>query len=187
MLDKPLSEAQAEFTAFEEHVTARFTKPETGAGRLKHAALGIVTEIGELLDPVKANWIYNRELNRENLVEEGGDILFYVVAAGLQMEIPMQEIVFFTHGITRARDLDDVLVSGGRASSAAGALLTNAVKQAVGVRVLLAEILANTLRVLAFYSITLEEIMAHNVAKLAKRYPLGFTEAAANARADKAQ
>ena len=50
-----------------------------------HMAVGISGEAGELLDAVKKSVIYNKELDRENVVEELGDLEFYLqgLRAGL--------------------------------------------------------------------------------------------------------
>jgi NTP pyrophosphatase (non-canonical NTP hydrolase) len=45
---------------------------------LWHAWTGIVTEVGELGDAIKAMVIYNRQLDMENVVEELGDIEFHL-------------------------------------------------------------------------------------------------------------
>ena len=106
--------------AFAEHVRILFVKPDDHVGRILHACVGVAGEGGELLDTAKKAWIYGAPLNRENLLEEAGDTLFYVVAL-------LNELGF-----------------------------------------------------------TLEQAAAHNVEKLRKRYPAGYTDAAAQARADKA-
>lgn len=85
-----------------------------------HMATGVSTEAGELLDAAKKHVIYNRPLDRENAVEELGDIEFY-------ME---------------------------------------------GVR--------------QFLGVSREEVLAANAEKLARRYSRGYSDAAAQARADKA-
>jgi NTP pyrophosphatase (non-canonical NTP hydrolase) len=72
-----------------------------------------------LLDAMKKSWIYGKPLDHENVLEECGDLLFYVVA---------------------------MLNSTGY---------------------------------------TLNDAMKHNVEKLSKRYPAGYTDAAAIERADK--
>lgn len=105
---------------FTEHVGRLFVKPQDHIGRTLHAAVGIAGEAGEVLDAVKKTWIYGKELDRENLLEESGDLLFYITA-----------------------------------------LLTE-------------------------NGFTLEEAMQANIAKLAKRYPQGYTDSAAIERADKA-
>lgn len=45
---------------------------------LLHAAVGVSGEAGELLDAVKKHWAYGKELDRENVIEELGDLMFYM-------------------------------------------------------------------------------------------------------------
>lgn len=104
---------------FEDNVQRLFVKPTDTTGRLVHAALGAASEAGEIASAVKAYWIYGRELDTENVIEEIGDTLFYLSA-------------------------------------------------------LCAEL-----------GITLETCMLANIEKLNKRYPSGYSDAAANERADK--
>lgn len=44
--------------------------------RILHAAIGCVTESGELLDSLKKQIFYGRELDVVNVKEEAGDILW---------------------------------------------------------------------------------------------------------------
>jgi NTP pyrophosphatase (non-canonical NTP hydrolase) len=88
---------------------------------LIHASLGIAGEAGELIDAIKKYAIYNKPLDLENVIEELGDLEFYIA-------------------MIRER-----------------------------------------------LSITREVVLHHNITKLAKRYPAGYTDAAAQARADKVQ
>lgn len=46
--------------------------------RIMHAAIGIGTESGEFLDAVKKAMFYGRELDKKNLKEELGDLLWYI-------------------------------------------------------------------------------------------------------------
>lgn len=43
-----------------------------------HAAVGISGEAGELLDAIKKVWVYDKALDRQNVVEELGDLRFYM-------------------------------------------------------------------------------------------------------------
>lgn len=43
-----------------------------------HMVVGVSGELGELLDAIKKHIIYGKDLDRENVVEELGDIFFYV-------------------------------------------------------------------------------------------------------------
>jgi NTP pyrophosphatase (non-canonical NTP hydrolase) len=45
---------------------------------LLHGSIGIVTEAGELIDAIKKNLIYGKPLDSVNVIEEVGDILWYV-------------------------------------------------------------------------------------------------------------
>lgn len=106
---------------FAAHVNLLFVKPvDDHLGKSLHAAVGIAGESGELLDAIKKTWIYNKPLDKENVLEECGDILFYLVA-----------------------------------------MLSN-------------------------NGYSLGDAAEHNVRKLAKRYPTGYTDQAAQQRADKA-
>jgi NTP pyrophosphatase (non-canonical NTP hydrolase) len=107
------------FPEFQRHVARLFVKPDDSVGRMVHAALGFASEAGELASPIKAHWIYGRELDEENILEEAGDALFYLQA-----------------------------------------LLTEC-------------------------GYTIDDAMAYNIQKLMKRYPQGYTDQAAIARADK--
>jgi len=106
------------------HVQRLFVKPEPNGEsldipRILHAAVGVAGESGEILDAVKKSWIYGKELDVENLLEEVGDSLFYLQA------------------------------------------------------------LANEC------GFTLAQAFLHNIEKLKKRYPQGYTDQAARDRSDK--
>ncbi len=49
-----------------------------GKADLTHMALGISGEAGEILDTIKKHVIYNQPLDEQNLIEELGDIEFYL-------------------------------------------------------------------------------------------------------------
>ena len=52
-----------------------------GKERLLHAGMGIATEAGEFLDALKKSIFYGKELDRVNLKEELGDLLWYIAIA----------------------------------------------------------------------------------------------------------
>lgn len=56
-----------------------------------HAATGICGEAGELLDAVKKMVIYNKPLDRVNVVEELGDLEFYMSYLRLRTGITREE------------------------------------------------------------------------------------------------
>lgn len=57
---------------------AKLFKIDTPDMEHLHAALGICGEAGELADAIKKSVIYCKELDRKNVVEELGDLRFYM-------------------------------------------------------------------------------------------------------------
>lgn len=62
-----------------------------GSYRLLHAALGIQTEAGEFADPVKKWVFYGREIDETNMVEELGDLLWYIAIAADALGTSIEE------------------------------------------------------------------------------------------------
>lgn len=76
--------AEVEYKDF----VARLFKHDTDDMEHMHAALGVAGEAGELADAIKKHVVYGKPLDRNNVVEELGDLRFY-----------MQQIMNM-HGIT---------------------------------------------------------------------------------------
>lgn len=65
---------------YHEFVERIFVKRDEGFDGILHAAIGIAGEGGELLDSVKKTWVYGKPLDEANLIEELGDLEFYMQA-----------------------------------------------------------------------------------------------------------
>jgi len=61
--------------------------------RLLHAAEGICTEAGEFMDQLKKHIFYGAKLDAVNIVEELGDLLWYVGLALDETGCPMNEML----------------------------------------------------------------------------------------------
>jgi NTP pyrophosphatase (non-canonical NTP hydrolase) len=59
---------------------------------LTHAVFGLTGEVGELTDSVKKHLVYNKPLDKENLYEELGDILWFVALAATTLDVSLQDI-----------------------------------------------------------------------------------------------
>lgn len=59
---------------------------------LQHLAIGIAGEGGELLDAIKKHTIYDKELDRDNVVEELGDLKFFTIALMDALGITDEEV-----------------------------------------------------------------------------------------------
>lgn len=58
-----------------------------------HMAVGVSGEAGELLDAIKKWVIYQKPLDRENVVEELGDLEFYMEGLRQRLGITRQECI----------------------------------------------------------------------------------------------
>lgn len=66
----------------------------TMLARLIHASIGMCTETGELQDMVKKHLIYRKPFDQVNVLEECGDVMWYIAVAldacGYTMEEAME-------------------------------------------------------------------------------------------------
>ena len=56
-----------------------------------HMAVGVSGEAGELLDAVKKATVYQKEIDRENIIEELGDLEFYMEGLRQNLAITREE------------------------------------------------------------------------------------------------
>lgn len=78
--------------AYEQFVLDHFKAMPDSAQTFLHAAVGIAGEAGEIIDAVKKYWVYNKPLDKDNLREELGDILFYIQAMATLLETDIQAL-----------------------------------------------------------------------------------------------
>ena len=60
---------------------------------MKNYCLGMASEVGELVGHVKHVVFHNWKINRANVIEEMGDIFWYVTALASVLDIEMKEII----------------------------------------------------------------------------------------------
>ncbi len=60
---------------------------------LWHMATGVAGEAGELLDAIKKRVIYRKELDRANIIEELGDLEFYMSAIRDIVGVSREEVL----------------------------------------------------------------------------------------------
>lgn len=156
---------------------------------LRHAALGLITEIGEFASEVKRIAIYDKIMTAEmrgHMLEELGDVNWYV-SLGLTA-LGMHKLPSLANSGSTLADLVDVAfylnifaanVSACCDSDAEIQRETYALAQCLAAIVYLIDDAAATL------GTTGDEIRANNIAKLKLRYPDAYSNEAAEARADK--
>lgn len=63
------------------------------AANMIHMVMGISGESGELLDAIKKHTIYGKDLDRANVIEELGDIEFYLEGLRQALAITREEVL----------------------------------------------------------------------------------------------
>lgn len=58
---------------------ARLTAPSNGCDAAEHGFCGMVSELGEIADARKRAVAYGKPVDRLNMLEEAGDVLWYLV------------------------------------------------------------------------------------------------------------
>lgn len=159
---------------------------------LAHGAIGMAGELGELLDALKKHWVYGKPLDAANVIEEIGDFYWYAqayfIAAGLGNLPEFVDVKSDDPSITGA------LVRAASALQAAATLCDRTVARLSLMRdgpfyggfhepafVAIREID----KLCRMFGFARDLALNANVEKLLKRYPGGYTNAAAIARADK--
>lgn len=60
---------------------------------LLHMALGVSGEAGELVDAIKKHSIYGKPLDQQNVIEECGDLLFYIQGVLNELNLTISEVM----------------------------------------------------------------------------------------------
>lgn len=71
-------------------ITAHLTPMQA---HMLHMTLGIAGEAGEVVDAVKKHVIYQKDLDRENIKEELGDIEFYMEGLRALLGLTREEVI----------------------------------------------------------------------------------------------
>jgi NTP pyrophosphatase (non-canonical NTP hydrolase) len=71
----------------------RLFKADSREAMLIHAALGIAGEAGEIVDAIKKHCIYGKPLDLANVIEELGDLRFYMEGLCNVLDLSDQEVI----------------------------------------------------------------------------------------------
>jgi NTP pyrophosphatase (non-canonical NTP hydrolase) len=85
-------DATPDMVRYDQFVLQLF-KADTGPAMLNHAAMGVAGEAGELIDAVKKHLVYGKPLDRANIIEELGDLRFYIQAMQNVLGITESEVL----------------------------------------------------------------------------------------------
>ena len=99
MLEVKVKEFDRMVIALAKNGQAIINDLDPAKANLLHMAVGVSGEAGELLDAIKKHAIYGKQLDRENIKEEAGDILFYLNNILLNVGFTLEEII--EHNISK--------------------------------------------------------------------------------------
>lgn len=60
--------------------------------RIEHGAVGIATESGEIMNSIKTSKYYGRKLDKINLIEEMGDVMWYLAILCDELNVSFEEV-----------------------------------------------------------------------------------------------
>lgn len=60
---------------------------------LLHMAVGVSGEAGELLDAIKKHCVYQKQIDFNNVMEEAGDILFYLTGILNELDMTIEQCI----------------------------------------------------------------------------------------------
>lgn len=151
------------------------SKQESIKEHAVHAAMGAVTEVGELFDNFKRHRFYKKDLDVVNFKEEIGDVMWYVALAfhtvGIECPVVAPELD------PQFKNEDYILAQLQRSASSFSFIsLINFEEWNEDNVAHYGMSTLKYLRALAeLYSFSLEEAADINIEKLRKRYPDNFT------------
>lgn len=64
-----------------------------GLIRLIHGAIGLCTETGEIQDALKKHYFYGKPLDRVNLAEELGDVMWYIAILCDELGVSLESVM----------------------------------------------------------------------------------------------
>lgn len=141
---------------------------------LEHAALGIVSEVGELLNAYKKNVGYGKELDLINIKEELGDIHFFIARIidqlSIEDEVSKWEV---NYHLTPFNQPNTLLCDF---SLTAGELHVKLLSKNKEINRVIYYMLDNIYNLASYYGWTKEEIRKSNIAKLYARFPEKFSQ-----------
>ncbi len=75
-----------------ERLAQRTAAERTMEQRLIHAQMGLSSEAGEVSEHLKHHLFHGHPLDRDHLIKELGDLMWYLAEAAVGLGVPMEEI-----------------------------------------------------------------------------------------------
>ncbi len=87
----------------EKTLSEKFYADTAKTQKLLHAAIGLATESGEMLDQMKKVVYYGKQLDQTNIKEELGDLMWYMAIMLRELDMDFEEVLEVNINKLRAR------------------------------------------------------------------------------------
>lgn len=164
---------------------------------LDHMAMGLASDFGELITLVKAHRVYNKPLSRDLVKEEAGDCCWFISYGcdilGLQfadvachpIEDPAYMPYYHLHDSLEYWAIAGVVVVGEINASILRGLHLGSVSEQVVTQHGLTKLYTCVTQIAIAADLRMYEVFEYNIDKLKLRFPGAYSDADAQARADK--
>lgn len=165
-------------------VSERTFKPLGQKLDFLHCTMGLVTEFGEFVDPLKRHIFYGKELDVVNLKEELGDMMWYLAIPiryfGLEeREMIDQKIIIrdyeYNH-INNIINISDIIFSLNNDINIVVDQLNCISPDANTIFYEISLLISNIYSICNYFKIDFEDMLETNINKLKARFPEKFTE-----------
>lgn len=166
------------YTEFRKNAKRTLADLPTELENTQHMIVGMITEIGELLDAHKKHFAYGKELDMVNVKEEIGDFFWYVANYDNIHEEDSEQSSFITP-TTKTESFNPIYTLSnamGHAATALSHLSAPLVSSERYISSLIKLVVSDLLWYCENYNIDVEKIFDTNIAKLKARYPNKFTQ-----------
>ena len=89
----PNNQEHTEVISYASFVGGLFKYDPNPKNMKMHAAIGVSGEAGELIDAIKKHWVYGKPIDEANVLEELGDLMFYIQAMANLFNFSLQQIL----------------------------------------------------------------------------------------------
>lgn len=152
---------------------SRTARKDEQSAMLKNGALGLVGEVGELADPVKKARYHGHDMDRDKMVRELGDVLWYVSYMCSALSVPLQSL----HPVSIRAVQTSLDAEVLRLACVVGRVVDCIDRpRSLTMMIYLKDLMFGLFRVAEALGVTMSDVAEVNIKKLQARYPDGFSE-----------
>jgi hypothetical protein len=160
--------------------SSQWQRGSEGFGGELHRAYGAISlagESGEVIDCLKKHDFNGHPIDREKLLEEAGDTMWSLACVADASGVALHKSVLDCTGL-------GLVFPSLRLAALCGRVIGDVTKIGWSARIDIGACVTALEKCITPHGLTIEDACAHNVAKLLRRYPNGYSDADSIARRD---